>query len=310
MNTGVRALESPFARIAERAVDYASLMKPELTGLSVFTALFGTLLAQGGFVELRPFLVVFAGTLLVGSGAGTINQFIERREDALMKRTERRPLPAGRVAAAEALVLGALLSVVGIALLFTAGNFISGMTAFVTSASYLFLYTPLKKVTPAATFIGGIPGALPPVIGWTVVRNGIGVEAVVLFLILFAWQMPHFYSLAWLYRKDYARAGYAVLTVRDATGVRTARRTVFYSALLVLLGAATFAAGMTGIVSTVLAIALGGGMLSLSVQFSRNVRAGTTEERLAVVNRSARRLFFASLVYLPALIICIAAGTL
>jgi protoheme IX farnesyltransferase len=310
MNTDVRAFESPFARIAERGVDYASLMKPELTGLSVFTALFGTFLAQGGVADLRPFLVVFAGTLLVGSGAGTLNQFIERREDALMKRTERRPLPSGRVTAAEALVLGALLSVVGVALLFTAGNFTSGMTAFVTSASYLFLYTPLKKITPAATFIGGIPGALPPVIGWTVVRDGIGAEAVVLFLILFAWQMPHFYSLAWLYRKDYARAGYAILTVRDASGLRTARRTVFYSAVLVLLAAATRATGMTGTVSTLLTLALGGGMLALAVQFSRNVRAGVTEERLPAVNRSARRLFFASLIYLPVLIVGIAVDTL
>lgn len=310
MNTGVRTLESPIARIAERAVDYATLMKPELTGLSVFTALFGTFLAQGGVTDLRPFLVVFAGTLLVGSGAGTINQFLERREDGMMRRTERRPLPAGRLGPAEALVIGSLLSVVGVALLFTAGNFISGMTAFATSASYLFLYTPLKKITPAATFIGGIPGALPPVIGWTVAKNGIGAEAVVLFLILFAWQMPHFYSLAWMYRKDYARAGYAVLTVRDATGIRAARRMVFYSALLVTLGCALYAAGMTGVASTALAVALGGGMLALSVRFWRNVRAGVADDRVAVVNRSARSLFFASLIYLPVLIIGIAADTL
>jgi protoheme IX farnesyltransferase len=307
MNSDVRTFENPLARIAERGVDYASLMKPELTGLSVFTALFGTFLAQGGINDLRPFFVVFAGTLLVGSGAGTINQFIERREDALMKRTERRPLPAGRVSPAEALVLGTLLSVVGIALLFTAGNFISGMAAFLTSASYLFLYTPLKKVTPAATFIGGIPGALPPVIGWTVVKNGIGAEAVVLFLILFAWQMPHFFSLAWLYRKDYSRAGYAVLTVRDSTGLRASRRTVFYSALLIPLGAATFAAGMTGAASAAVAVALGAGMLALAVRFHRSIRAGVTEERQTLVNRNARRLFFASLVYLPVLIISIAA---
>jgi protoheme IX farnesyltransferase len=310
MNAGVRTFEHPIARLAERAVDYASLMKPELTGLSVFTALFGTFLAQGGVTDIRPFLVVFAGTLLVGSGAGTINQYIERREDAMMRRTERRPLPAGRLGAAEALVIGSLLSVVGIALLFTAGNSISGMTAFVTSASYLFLYTPLKKITPAATFIGGIPGALPPVIGWTVAKNGIGAEAVVLFLILFAWQMPHFYSLAWLYRKDYARAGYAVLTVRDATGLRAARRTVFYSALLVPLGAAMYATGMAGISSTILATVLGGGMLALAVRFRRDVRAGVSADRVAVVNRSARRLFFASLIYLPVLIIGIAADTI
>jgi protoheme IX farnesyltransferase len=291
-------------------VDYASLMKPELTGLSVFTALFGTFLALGGISEVRPFLLVFAGTLLVGSGAGMLNQFIERREDALMKRTERRPLPAGRVSAAEALVMGSLLSIVGIALLFVAGNFLSGMIAFVTSASYLFLYTPLKKITPAATVVGGIPGALPPVIGWTVVRDGIGVEAAMLFLILFAWQMPHFYSLAWLYRKDYARAGYAILTVRDATGRHTARRCVAYSAILLLLAPAAFAVGMTGAASTVLALLLGAGMLVLALRFSADLRGGVTEARLPAINRSARRLFFASLLYVPLLIVAIAVDSL
>lgn len=309
MTTGVKTLDRPLGRLAVRAVDYITLMKPELTGLSVFTALFGTYLAQDGGFDLRPFLVVFAGTLLVGGGAGALNQYIERREDSLMKRTERRPLPSSRVAPAEALILGSLLSVTGVALLFTAGNFLSGMTAFVTSASYLFLYTPLKRYTPAATFIGGIPGALPPVIGWTVVRNDIGIEAVLLFLILFAWQMPHFYSLAWLYRKDYARAGYAILTVRDTTGIRTARRMVGYSAVLVLLAAGTYASGMTGAASSVLAVLLGSGMLFLSWKFFRSVRDEQSEEQQKTMNQLARRLFFASLVYLPLLIIGISADT-
>ncbi len=309
MTTGVKTLDRPWGRLAVRAVDYLTLMKPELTGLSVFTALFGTYLAQAGVFDLRPFLVVFAGTLLVGGGAGALNQYIERREDSLMKRTERRPLPASRVAPAEALILGSLLSATGVALLFTAGNFLSGMTAFVTSASYLFLYTPLKRYTPAATFIGGIPGALPPVIGWTVVRNDIGIEAVLLFLILFAWQMPHFYSLAWLYRKDYARAGYAILTVRDTTGIRTARRMVGYSSALVLLAAGTYASGMTGAASTALAFLLGSAMLFLSWKFLRSVRDEQSEEQQKVMNQLARRLFFASLVYLPLLIIGISADT-
>jgi protoheme IX farnesyltransferase len=220
-----------------------------------------------------------------------------------MKRTERRPLPAGRVTPAGALVAGSLISIAGVALLFTAGNFLSGMTAFVTWASYLFLYTPLKRITPAATFIGGIPGALPPVIGWTVVRNEIGIEAVLLFMILFAWQMPHFYSLAWLYRKDYARAGYAVLTVRDATGIRTARRMVLYSSGLVLLPFATFAAGMTGAASSLLGLALGAGMLFLSWKFRAGVLRPPDEETHGDINRLARRLFFASLLYLPLLIL-------
>lgn len=309
MTTGIKTLDRPIDRAAVRAADYITLLKPELTGLSVITALFGTFLAQTAGLELRPFLVVFAGTLLVGGGAGALNQYIERVEDSMMKRTERRPLPSARVAPAEALVLGSLLSVVGIVLLFTAGNPLSGMTAFITSASYLFLYTPLKHYTPAATFVGGIPGALPPVIGWTVVRNEIGVEAILLFLVLFAWQMPHFYSLAWMYRRDYARAGYAILTVRDAGGVKTARRMVFYSAGLVLLAVPLYLSGMTGPVSSGAAVALGAAMLWLSLSFRGKVRAPASEDQQKALNHLARRLFFASLIYLPILILVIAADS-
>ena len=313
MTTGVktfdRPIDRPIDRLAVRAADYLSLMKPELTGLSVITALFGTFLAQSGGLELRPFLVVFAGTLLVGGGAGALNQYIERGEDSMMKRTERRPLPSGRVAPTEALILGILLSVVGVVLLFATANTLSGMTAFVTSASYLFLYTPLKRYTPSATFVGGIPGALPPVIGWTVVRNEIGIEAVLLFLILFAWQMPHFYSLAWMYRKDYARAGYAILTVRDVTGRKTARRMVFYSVLLVLLAVPLYLSGMTGVASSAVTVVLGAGMLWLSLMFQRSVRAVASEEQQKTMNHLARRLFFASLMYLPLLILVITADT-
>ncbi len=309
MTTGVKTFDGPIDRAAVRAADYLTLMKPELTGLSVITALFGTFLAQTGGLEIRPFLVVFAGTLLVGGGAGALNQYIERVEDSMMKRTERRPLPSGRVASAEALILGTLLSVVGVVLLFTAGNALSGMIASITSVSYLFLYTPLKRYTPAATFIGGIPGALPPVIGWTVVRNEVGVEAVLLFLILFAWQMPHFYSLAWMYRKDYARAGYAILTVRDESGLKTARRMVFYSVTLVLLTLPIYLSGMTGAASSVVAVGLGAAMLWLSLMFHRNVRAAASEEQQKTLNHLARRLFFASLIYLPLLILVITADS-
>jgi len=310
VNTTVKTLDHPLARIALRAVDYVTLCKPELTGLSVLTALFGTFLAQTAGFELRPFLVVLAGTLMVGGGAGTLNQFIERREDGLMKRTERRPLPSARVRPVEALLLGTFLSVAGVALLAVAGSFLSGLVALLTSVSYLFLYTPLKKYTPAATFIGGIPGALPPVIGWTAVRPDITLEPVLLFLILFAWQMPHFYSLAWLYRKDYQRAGFSILTVGDTSGLKTARRMIFYSGLLVALGPATLAAGMTTPASFAVTVILGAGMLALSWMFLRNCGGTTSEEGLVSMNVIARRLFFASLVYVPVWILVISAGRL
>lgn len=310
MNTGVKTLDRPLARFGVRAVDYATLLKPELTGLSVLTALFGTFMALTAGFDLRPFLVVLAGTLMVGGGAGALNQFIERREDALMKRTERRPLPSARVRPVEALLFGSLLSVAGIVLLTVAGSFLAGMVAFLTSVSYLFLYTPLKKYTPAATFIGGIPGALPPVIGWAVVRDDITIEPVLLFLILFAWQMPHFYSLAWLYRKDYQRAGFSILTVGDPTGRRTARRMFFYSGLLVALMPATLAAGMTTPLSLTIAVLLGAGMLTLSWMFLRRCATASAEEGQKSMNVIARRLFFASLIYVPVFIVIISAGKL
>jgi protoheme IX farnesyltransferase len=310
VNSGVKILDRPLARLGVRAADYVTLLKPELTGLSVLTALFGTFLAQSSGFDLRPFLVVLAGTLMVGGGAGALNQFIERREDALMKRTERRPLPSARVHPSEALLLGTILSVSGILLLAVQGTFLAGMVAFLTSVSYLFLYTPLKKYTPAATFIGGIPGALPPVIGWTVVRPEITVEPVVLFLILFAWQMPHFYSLAWLYRRDYERAGFSILTVGDHTGLRTARRMTLYSGLLVALGPVTLVAGMTSLLSCAVTVLLGAGMLILSWMFLRHCGSGLTDDRQKSLNVIARRLFFASLIYVPVLIVAISADRL
>lgn len=308
MNTTARTLERPGARIALRAADYLTLMKPELTGLSVLTALFGTWLAQEGSFDLRPFLVVLSGTLFVGGGAGALNQYLERREDALMKRTERRPLPSGRVAPWEALLLGAVLSPAGIVLLVAGANLLTGAIAAVVSVSYLFLYTPLKKITPAATFIGGIPGALPPVIGWTAVRDGVGPEAALLFLVLFAWQMPHFYSLAWMYRRDYARAGYAMLTSRDESGLRTGNRMVAYSAGLLLLAPALYAAEMGGAWSSLAALALGAAMLLPAWRFRTLAGDAPSEERQQEMNRTARRLFFASLLYLPLLILAISAG--
>lgn len=302
-------MDHPIVRLGSRAADYMSLLKPELTGLSVFTALFGTFMARSGQVDPRTFMVVLAGTLMVGGGAGAINQYIERDRDALMKRTERRPLPSGRLLAAEALILGSILSVTGIALLFTAGNILSGTLALATSVLYIFVYTPLKPRSPSATFIGAVPGALPPVIGWTVVTDDIGPGAVILFLILFAWQMPHFYSLAWLYRKDYARAGFAILTVLDPTGRRTSARMLFYSAMLLSLAPLIRLTGTGGWFSVAVAVALSAGMLALSWRFYSALRSPGADTEGKTLNGLARRIFFASLIYLPLLIIGIVIDT-
>ncbi|HTY58391.1 MAG TPA: heme o synthase, partial [Bacteroidota bacterium] len=216
-----------------RAMDYITLTKPELTFLSVLTALAGYYLGAGGVFAGGGLFHTLLGTAMVGGGSGALNQYIERRYDAQMKRTENRPLPSGRIAPLEALLFGLFLSVGGIVYLALAVNMLTGSLAAVTCVTYISLYTPLKRLTPLATLIGGIPGALPPVMGWTAATNEISLPALILFAILFFWQMPHFLSLAWMYRKDYARAGYRLLAVGDTSGGKTAAQSLLHACLLI-----------------------------------------------------------------------------
>jgi protoheme IX farnesyltransferase len=281
-------------------LDYAELMKPELTSLSVLTTLCGFYLATKGQFDWTLFLHTALGTMFVGGGAGALNQYIERSFDALMKRTERRPLPAGRLEPIAVLTFGTLLSILGMFQLTFLVNPLTGFLAFITFTTYLFLYTPLKRISPISTLVGGIPGALPPMMGWTAVRNELGIEAWILFAILYCWQMPHFFSLAWMYRKDYARAGFRILTVTDESGVRTGRQLLGYCIALVPVSIAPSVFGMTGSATTFGAIVLGVAFLYNSVLV---VKYAGTNETLARVNLYSRRLFFASLLYLPALML-------
>ena len=274
-----------------KVADYVTLMKPELTLLSVITALGGFYLGSSESLSLTKFVHVFFGTLLVGGGLGALNQYVERDYDALMRRTENRPLPSGRILPAEALLFGALLSFIGILELTLFTNVLTGVLAVTTFATYLFLYTPLKRLTWVSTMIGGIPGALPPMMGFTAASGEITFVAWVLFGILFFWQMPHFFALAWMYRKDYERAGYPMLSVLDKEGTRTALYILFYCIGLVpvslLLGKDT---GLSWLY-VVGALVSGGMFIYFAVRLFR--------ERS---NSAARKLFFASLVYLPALL--------
>ena len=285
------------------ALEYIELMKPELTGLSVLTTLCGFYLAssKGEFNGLT-FVHTALGTLLVGGGAGALNQFIERKFDALMKRTERRPLPSGRLVPRQALMFGIVCSIIGMLELLYFVNPLTGLLGGLTWASYLFLYTPLKRITPLSTIVGGIPGAIPPMMGWTAVRNSLSIESWILFAILFCWQMPHFFSLAWMYKKDYARAGFKVLSVLDESGARTSKQILLYTALLIPASIAPAYFGLTGTVSFIGAILLGLGFMSigiLQVRFSMQ----TSSTDIAHVNFYARKMFFASLLYLPALML-------
>ena len=272
-----------------RALDYLSLTKPELTLLSVLTTLAGFLFGNTGGVDGLLLFHTLVGTALVGGGAGALNQYIERRYDAMMHRTERRPIPSGRVSPRDALMFGSAISAAGLAELVACVTPLTGALAVATIATYLFLYTPMKRLTPAATMIGAIPGALPPVMGWTAARNDVAPEAWFLFGILFLWQMPHFLSLAWLYRNDYSRAGYRLLVVRDESGKTTSMQILGYTLALVpftlfpllVAGAPLLLFLALGVLNVIFA--------GMSVQF-----AWTRS------NASARRLFLASLAYLPA----------
>lgn len=274
-----------------RVADFVTLTKPELTFLSVVTALAGALLAAPGSVPVEILVHVLLGTGLVGAGAGALNQFTEREYDGLMRRTEHRPLPSGRLHPWEALLFGMVASCLGIIDLAVFTNFLASFLSGVTLVTYVFLYTPLKRITPWSTVIGGIPGALPPMIGWAAVTNDIAFGAVILFTILFFWQMPHFFSLAWMYRKDYARAGYKMLTVVDSSGTSTSVHIVTYSALLLVASLLPGMCGYSGPLYVGVALLLGIGFIGTGIQLwiSRS-------------NEAARRVFFSSLIYLPVLL--------
>jgi protoheme IX farnesyltransferase len=273
-----------------RFADYLTLVKPELTFLSVITALGGFLFGAPEPVPALLLLHTLVGVGLVGGGAGALNQYLERKYDALMRRTENRPLPSGRLAPREVLFFGSSCSLLGILHLATFVNLLTGALAAVTVVTYLFLYTPLKRITPMATIIGGIPGALPPAMGWTAVRNSVSTEAAVLFAVLFFWQIPHFLSLAWMYRRDYARAGYRILTVLDADGSITGRHILAYCIGLIPTTLLPAVFGYVGLAYAVAAVILGVIFLISAVQFFRSR-----------TNLQARRVFTASLVYLPTL---------
>jgi len=270
--------------------DYIALTKPELTFLSVLTALAGYALGSAGAPAASGAAALAIGTAMVGGGAGALNQAMERRFDALMKRTEQRPLPSGRIALHEAVIFGLVLVAGGISLLAAFSGALTASLAAVTCATYLLLYTPLKRLTPAATLIGAFPGALPPVMGWTAGAGTIGAGAWVLFGILFLWQMPHFLSLAWMYRNDYAKGGYRLLAVVDPDGRRTGAQSLAFAAALLPVSLLLVAIHQAGLPYAASAAVLGGTFIVFAAQL-RTRKSGT----------AARRLFFASLLYLPLL---------
>jgi protoheme IX farnesyltransferase len=268
--------------------DYVALTKPRLNLLVVLTSAAGYYLGLNHAPSFWPMASAVAGTALVASGAAVLNQVYERRTDALMRRTRRRPLPDGRVGSSEAAVYGVVLSIAGLALLAIWSNLTASALALATILIYLVVYTPMKRRSSISTLVGAVPGALPPLIGWAAARNDLSVGGWTLFLIVFLWQIPHFMAIAWMYREDYGAAGFPMLPVVEPDGIRTGRQAVFYSAALLPLSMLPSLVGVSGLLYYWIALVLGGALLALSVQFSQQ----RTE-------RAARRLFFGSITYLP-----------
>jgi protoheme IX farnesyltransferase len=293
MKTAVSVCEEapPLAR--PRAADYVELTKPRVAVLVLFTVAAGVLLAAGRDVNWLVLLHTVVGTAIVAAGASALNQLLERHSDARMQRTENRPLPAGRLQPLEVAVFGALLGVGGVAYL---GLLLpapwAALVAALTFLGYVFVYTPLKPVTPLNTLIGAVPGAMPPLIGWVAVRGTLDGEAVALFLILFLWQVPHFLAIAWIYREDYARAGLKMLPVVDPRGETTAVRMMTYCLTLIPASLLPVMLGRAHAVYLVGAVALGLLFLWSAVRFRRGCTL-----------TAARRVLKMSLIYLPGLLV-------
>ena len=275
--------------------DYWALTKPEVNFLILITTFAGFYLARGAGWRDFPFWLsinALLGTLLVASGTGTLNQYIERRFDAQMRRTARRPLAAGRLKPAAVLWFGLALSVVGSLYLAVAVNILASLLTMATLLAYLFFYTPLKRKTPLCTLIGAFPGAMPPLIGWAAASGKLDFQAWTLYAILFLWQFPHFMAIAWMYREDYARAGYLVLPPDGSARARSVNlQTVLPLLALVPL---SLLPGLMGEAKLYFigALLLGAGFVFCAAQFA-----------LRRSNSAARRLLAASIIYLPTLFV-------
>ena len=277
--------------------DYVALTKPRLNCLVVATSATGYYLGGRGSTDVMAMTQAVAGTALAAGGAAVLNQLYERETDALMRRTRLRPLPDGRVAPADARIFGIALSLAGLLLLAARANWLAAGLALATILVYLIVYTPMKRRTPLSTLVGAVPGALPVLIGWTASHGSVALGGATLFTIVFLWQIPHFMAIAWLYRDDYGKAGFPMLSVIDPQGRRAGRQAVRYAAALVPVSLAPTFAGISGTVYFVSALALGLALLVLAVRF-----AATRNDR------AARALFLGSITYLPLLWILMIAG--
>jgi len=268
------------------------LFKARLTFLVLLTTLVGFYMGSRGPVDLQVLAEALFGTALLACGASALNQLSEREFDARMRRTETRPLPAGKLQPDTVLLIGAGCSMAGLIDLAVRVNLLTAFLGALTLVSYVFIYTPLKRKTWLNTAVGAVPGALPPLMGWTAAQNDISAGGWSLFAILFFWQIPHFFAIAWMYRDEYSRAGFVMLPGVDPDGSRTARQAVNHTFGLLLMSLLPVALGLAGVVYFIAALAFGIMFLVCAFQFSRSLTLAR-----------ARQLFFASILYLPVVLI-------
>lgn len=268
--------------------DVAELAKLRLNAMVLLTVALGYLLAGQGFFEPAVFVHVLAGTALAAIGSSILNQYLERDIDRLMQRTAHRPLPAGRIAPSTALLAGAAVLMAGLIELVLFVNPLSAALCAVTIGSYLFVYTPLKRISPVSTLVGAVPGAIPPVIGWAAVDGRLGAGAWALFFILFMWQLPHFFAISWIYRDDYRRAGLPMMSMLDVSGERLAQHMSMCILNLIFASLVPVALHLAGGLYFFGALAAGLGFLFFALMFWK---------RRSIAR--ARGVLFASLVYLP-----------
>ena len=271
--------------------DLAQLVKARLTFLVLLTTAVGFYVGWQGPMDFVALLHAVLGTAFAAAGAAALNQWWEHQYDAIMVRTRTRPIPAGRMTPREGLIVGTILGIGGVVYLAVAVNWISAFLAAAAIGIYLFAYTPLKRISIANTLVGAIPGALPPLLGWAAARNDLALPAWSLFAILFFWQLPHFFAIGWMYREDYARAGFVMLSGSDEEGGRTGRQSVFFTLLLLVASVTPVWFGIATLVYLPIALSLGVVFLALAFRFQRQRNQPT-----------ARHLFFASIIYLPLLL--------
>src|SRR6266567_8814161 len=271
--------------------DFAQLVKARLTLLVLLTTAVGFYLGADALVDYVALFHVVFGTAAAAAGAAALNQWWEWKLDALMQRTKTRPVPAGRMPPMEAVVIGGGLSIFGVIYLAIACNALSAVLAAITIAIYIFAYTPLKRASTANTIVGAIPGAIPPMIGWAAARGTIDAGAWSLFIILLLWQLPHFFAIAWMYREDYSRAGFRMISSDDLSGERSASQSVFFCILLLILGGLPAFVGIVTFAYLAIELVLGSLFIAVAMRF---LRVRTRE--------AARLLFITSIVYLPLLL--------